>query len=115
MADKPVGFIVGGSRGVGRGVAERLAKDGYNLTIIARNSFHLNETANACRQLGARVLTFSFDITNSSLLERAVNHTVSTYGSIDVLVYAAGYMAFRPIEKYPIEGLTFNNNEKHPI
>lgn len=105
MADKPVAFIVGGSRGIGRGLAERLAKDGYNLSIIARNSFCLNETANVCRQAGARVLMFSFDVTNSSLLERSVYHTVNTFGSIDVLIYAVGFISERPVEKFPLEGL----------
>jgi len=105
MPEKPVAFVVGGSRGIGRGMAERLAKEGYNLSLVARTSFYLNETANVCRQAGARVLTFSFDVTNSSLLERAVDHTVNTYGSIDVLICAAGFMSFAPMEKLPIEDL----------
>ena len=105
MADKPVAFIVGGSRGIGRGMAERLSREGYDLALVARTSHCLNEAANECRKNGARVLTFSFDVTNSSVLQQSVEHTVNTYGSIDVLVYAAGFFCFAPMEKIPVEGL----------
>ena len=103
--DKPVAFILGGSKGIGKGMAERLAREGYNLTLVARTSHYLNLAAVECRALGARVLTLALDITNSSLLEQAVEHTVTTYGSIDVLICAVGYNTFAPVDKLPLEGM----------
>jgi len=108
---------LGGSRGIGKGMAERLAREGYNLTLVARTSHDLNLVAVGCRALGARVLTLALDITNSSLLEQAVEHTVTTFGSIDVLICAVGYNTFAPVDTLPLEEIDrlLNVNLRAPM
>ena len=109
-SSKPVAFIIGGSRGIGRGAAEKFAKEGYNLSLIARGSDALDDAANVCRSMGAEVVTFAIDVTNNSLLKRAVEQTVDSLGSIDVLLCAAGFAVIAPLDILPMEG-TWELNE----
>lgn len=101
---KPVAFILGGSRGIGRGAAEQFAKDGYNIALVARTSSDLQDASRSCTQLGAEVITFTLDVTNDNLLKRAVDQTVEAFGSIDVLICAAGFTTVAPLDKMPAEG-----------
>lgn len=104
VSSKGVALILGGSRGIGRGLAERLAKDGYDISLIARNQANLTEVAGVCAQLGAKSVTFALDVTNDALLKQAVEQTVAQLGSIDVLICAVGQTEFAPFDKLSIEG-----------
>ena len=102
-----VGLIVGGGRGIGRAVAERLAKENYNISLIARTQSELDETAAACRIHGVQVITFSLDIRNVELLKHAVDETNNKLGSIDVVINAVGYFTSGSFDKISIEGIFF--------
>jgi len=103
MAGKGVALILGGSRGIGRGVAERLAKEGYDISLIARGAPALEEVAKVCANLGAKTITFAIDVTNTSLLKDAIEQTVQRLGSIDVLICAVGITDFAPFDKLDLK------------
>lgn len=83
---KKVALITGASKGIGRCIAERMASHGYDLALVARGRPALEETAEACRVHGVRVIVLPTDLTNVKALEDMVEETVKQLGNINVLI-----------------------------
>lgn len=85
--EKPIALITGASRGIGRAVAIRLARDGYAVLI----NYHTNqEAAEAVRDLivaeGGQAVVRRFDVAKRHEVEEAVKELTRTAGPIQVLV-----------------------------
>lgn len=88
---KQTAIVTGGSRGIGRAVAVRLAKDGMNLVINYRgNSAAAEETERMCRELGAEVLLVQGDVSCAEDCEKLAAQAKEAFGRVDVLVNNAG-------------------------
>lgn len=88
---KQTAIVTGGSRGIGRAVAVRLAKDGMNLVINYRgNSEAAEETERICRELGAEVLLVQGDVSRAEDCEKLAAQAKEAFGRVDVLVNNAG-------------------------
>lgn len=88
---KQTAIVTGGSRGIGRAVAVRLAKDGMNLVINYRgNSAAAEETERMCRELGAEVLLVQGDVSRAEDCEKLAAQAKEAFGRVDVLVNNAG-------------------------
>ncbi|MST70326.1 3-oxoacyl-[acyl-carrier-protein] reductase [Mogibacterium kristiansenii] len=88
---KQTAIVTGGSRGIGRAVAVRLAKDGMNLVINYRgNSAAAEETERLCRKLGAEVLLVQGDVSRAEDCEKLAAQAKEAFGRVDVLVNNAG-------------------------
>jgi len=90
MHGRPVALVTGGSRGIGRGVCQALAADGYAVAInYAGNAEAARETQ---RLLGPDVdsMTCQADVGNSADRTRLVDEVLTRWGRIDVLVNNAG-------------------------
>lgn len=88
---KQTAIVTGGSRGIGRAVAVRLAKDGMNLVINYRgNSAAAEETERLCRELGAEVLLVQGDVSRTEDCEKLAAQAKEAFGRVDVLVNNAG-------------------------
>lgn len=88
---KQIAIVTGGSRGIGRAVAVRLAKDGMNLVINYRgNSAAAEETERLCRELGAEVLLVQGDVSRAEDCEKLAAQAKEAFGRVDVLVNNAG-------------------------
>lgn len=88
---KQTAIVTGGSRGIGRAVAMRLAKDGMNLVINYRgNSAAAEETERMCRELGAEVLLVQGDVSRAEDCEKLAAQAKEAFGRVDVLVNNAG-------------------------
>ena len=88
---KQTAIVTGGSRGIGRAVAVRLAKDGMNLVINYRgNSAAAEETERMCRELGAEVLLVQGDVSRAEDCEKLTAQAKGAFGRVDVLVNNAG-------------------------
>jgi len=98
-----VAMVSGASRGIGRAVALDLAQAGADLTLLARSEEALEETANLCREAGARVLALITDVTDRSQLERAVSKTLGELGGLNILVNNAGIHATGAAQSADIE------------
>ena len=88
VRDKVV-LITGGSSGIGRATALRLAGCGNRVAIAARQVDRLDEVA-AARPGGAEILTLPTDVIDSDQCRHAVEATVDHFGRLDVLVCSAG-------------------------
>lgn len=85
-----VALVTGAARGIGRAIAERLAREGADLALCDLNTDWLAETAEAVRALGRNVSCFAVDVADSGAVNQAVADVVKTCGRVDVLVNNAG-------------------------
>uniref|UniRef100_A0A7J8BNZ1 3-ketoacyl-[acyl-carrier-protein] reductase beta subunit n=1 Tax=Rousettus aegyptiacus TaxID=9407 RepID=A0A7J8BNZ1_ROUAE len=79
--------IFGGSRGIGRAVAQLMAQKGYRLAIIARN---LEVAKAAASDLGGSHLAFSCDVTKEQDVQNTFEEMEKNLGPVSFLVNAAG-------------------------
>lgn len=99
-------LITGGSRGIGKAIALRLAKEGCNIAIAAKTAEPhpklegtIFTAAEEIETLGVKVLPLQCDIRSEEQIEAAVNKTVETFGGIDVLVNNASAISLTPTEQ----------------
>ena len=83
-------LITGAGRGIGRAIALSYAREGANLSLAARSTLELEETAEKCRKAGAEVLVISTDVTDLVQVEKLVEATVDRFSTINILVNNAG-------------------------
>lgn len=91
-----VALVTGGSSGIGRAIALRLAGLGAAVAICARNRAALADSATALERLGGRVLFQVTDVTRDSDVQDLVAKVESTLGPISILVNNAGIGLFGP-------------------
>jgi 3-oxoacyl-[acyl-carrier protein] reductase len=86
-----VALVAGASKGLGKAIALGLAREGAHVAILARDQIRVEATANEIRTAtGAQVLAITADVTRAEDIQRAVNATVSKFGTIHILVTNAG-------------------------
>lgn len=89
--NKPVVFITGSSRGIGKAIAFCFAKKGYRIVINAlNNSEHLKDTERELEILHAEYLSFVGDIGNPYVVSDIFNKINEAFGSINILINNAG-------------------------
>jgi NAD(P)-dependent dehydrogenase (short-subunit alcohol dehydrogenase family) len=93
-----VAIVTGVSRGLGVSFSRGLAKAGCNLTIAARSFDDLQDVARELKTYGGRVLSVKADVTQARDVKNMVDKTMSSYGSVDVLVNNAGISAVSDAE-----------------
>ena len=93
-----VAAVTGGSEGIGKATALRLAGLGAKVAICARRAEVLEKTAAEIRKLGAEVLAVTADVTKAGDMERFVEQTVQRFGRIDILVNNAGATGQSPFD-----------------
>ena len=88
---RKVAFITGGSRGIGLGIAEHLAKKGFDLAINGmRNEAEISEVLAHLRSLGAETIYCQGDIASKEAREAMLAKIKSHFGRLNVLVNNAG-------------------------
>lgn len=86
----PVALVLAGSKGLGRGCAEELARTGHRLVICARGEEDLARAAEELRADGAEVATAVVDVASPEGVAAAFRAVGDAYGRLDVLVCNAG-------------------------
>jgi len=88
---KKVAVVAAASKGLGRAVAEALAKEGANLAICSRNKKQINETANYIRtEYKVEVIPFVCDVTNPSEICSFKESVISRFNTCHILFTNAG-------------------------
>ena len=94
-----VALITGGSDGLGRAAAARLAAEGARVAICARRGPHLEAAAELRAQTGAEVLAVAADVTQADDCRRFVDAAAHAFGGVDILLNNAGTSAARGLEE----------------
>ena len=96
-------FITGASRGIGRAIALRAAKDGANVVIAAKTDVAnsklegtIHTVADEVRKAGGQALACKVDLRIPSEVEAAVKAAVDKFGGIDIVVNNASALAIMP-------------------
>jgi gluconate 5-dehydrogenase len=96
-------IVTGGSRGIGKEMAEGLAEGGANLVLCARRQEWLNETVEEFTENGVDVRGVVADVSSTEDVEKVVGETVSHFGRVDILVNNAGISWGEMPEDMPLE------------
>lgn len=99
-------FITGASRGIGRAIALKLAKEGANIVIAAKSVEEnpklggtIFSVAAEVEALGGKALAMQCDIRFEDQIQAAVDKAVATFGSIDILVNNASAISLTATEQ----------------
>lgn len=91
MEEKQTALVTGGSRGIGRAVCIRLAKEGIDLVInYSSNRDAAEETAAECEKMGIRTLCVQADVDVEKDVDRLFDEAMKLNGRLDILVNNAG-------------------------
>lgn len=91
MGERKTALVTGASRGIGRAIAVRLAKDGCDVAVIyAGNKEAAEETCRMIEENGVKSLAVCCDVSDPQQCKDAVKQVMDTFGSIDILVNNAG-------------------------
>jgi 3-oxoacyl-[acyl-carrier protein] reductase len=85
-----VALVTGGSRGIGRAIALRLAQEGADVAVCARTEGAAQKTADEITALGVRSLARSADVSSMEQAAGVVAAVVEELGGVDILVNNAG-------------------------
>src|ERR1700709_55653 len=103
MPDRKTAVITGASSGIGSIYADRLAKRGYDLVLVARRLDRLEGLADKIKKAyGVNVEVLQADLEKDSDVGK-VEHLLSTNPAVRVLVNNAGLARLKPLEQAPLQ------------
>jgi len=101
-----IALITGGSRGIGAGIAKRLAADGASVAITyTKGADAAAAVVKEIESAGGKAIAIQADAADANAVKAAVEKTVATYGRIDILVNNAGTAIPKPFEEATLEEL----------
>ena len=90
ILDGKTAIVTGAARGIGRAIAEELARNGANLVLCDLQADWLKDSAAAVSGLGSRVEVVAVDISNGQQVNDAVSAAIKAFERVDILVNNAG-------------------------
>jgi meso-butanediol dehydrogenase/(S,S)-butanediol dehydrogenase/diacetyl reductase len=109
-------IVTGAARGIGRGIALKLAAEGTNVAAVDLGNpadralsynlaaqTELNRTVDEVMRLGVKAIPILADVTRFADLQRAASEVVEKLGAIDILVNNAGIIAIGPVSDFAEE------------
>ncbi|MBN1653472.1 MAG: SDR family oxidoreductase [Deltaproteobacteria bacterium] len=98
-----VAFITGAASGIGRALAEQLARRGSEVVLADLQNALAEEVAEQIRSAGGKATTAKLDVTDFSAVQKAIQETFVRTGRIDYLFNNAGIAVIGAIERYSID------------
>ena len=92
-----VAVVTGGTRGIGRAIAERLLRDGASVAICGRTRQSVDEGVAALKPAGGKLFGCPADVTKPDDVRKFFQSVDNTFGGLDILVNNAGAGVFRKV------------------
>lgn len=108
MLPDKIAIVTGASKGIGRAIALRLAKEGANVVIADVDKDEGEKVAQMIREMGRDCLAVKCDVRNSQEVEEMVEKTMQKFGRIDILVNNAGVSSMAPMVELEEKDWDFN-------
>jgi 3-oxoacyl-[acyl-carrier protein] reductase len=89
LQDK-IAIVTGGSRGIGKAIALRLATDGAKVAVTATTQAGADKTVEEIRQNGGQAIGFATNVADVKQVETLIKGTVEQFGALHILVNNAG-------------------------
>jgi 3-oxoacyl-[acyl-carrier protein] reductase len=97
-------IVTGASGGIGRAVAQRLARDGFAVVVhYSGNAAKAQEVVDGIKASGGRAMAIQANIADAGQMERLFKQAVDSFGEIKVVVNSAGIMPLSPIANGDLE------------
>src|SRR5579875_2006437 len=103
-----VALVTGASRGIGKALAVRLAREGADVVIAAKSEQSterlpgsIYETADAVQALGRRALAVPTDVRSEDAVRTLIERTIDELGRIDIIINNAGALFVQPVADTP--------------
>jgi 3-oxoacyl-[acyl-carrier protein] reductase len=99
-------FITGGSRGIGAGIAKRMAAEGADVVITYVSAANqANQVTEEIKKAGQQTLAIQVDNASPDAITGAIEKTIAQFGRIDILVNNAGIYIAKPLADYTLEDI----------
>ncbi|WP_458316815.1 acetoin reductase [Mycolicibacterium brisbanense] len=92
-----VALVTGAGRGIGRGIALRLAREGADIALVDVAPDAIAAVADEVTEIGSKATTFVADVSDRDAVYAAVEHAATALGGFDVMVNNAGIALVGPI------------------
>ena len=93
-------IVTGGTKGIGRGIAEALLREGVSVCISARHRDDIDQTVDQLnRSVGSRAIGFVCDVRDYDQVKALIDYTVNELGGVDILINNAGIGIFETVEE----------------
>lgn len=100
QAMKKVAIVTGASRGIGKAVAERLARDGFTVVVnYASSAAEAEQVVSTIKAQGGDAIAIKADVSDAAQVEQLFANTLDKLGTVDVVVQNSGIMPLSPIGK----------------
>src|SRR5579859_4654948 len=103
-----VALVTGASRGIGKALALRLAREGADVVVASKSEQSterlpgsIHETADQVRALGRRAIAVPTDVRDEEAVRRMVERAIGELGRLDILVNNAGAIWLQPVLNTP--------------
>jgi meso-butanediol dehydrogenase/(S,S)-butanediol dehydrogenase/diacetyl reductase len=94
-----VAIVTGGARGIGRGIASELSREGARIAIadLPAVGAERDQTIGAIKQAGGEAIAIDCDVRDFAQAQAMVQKTIDTFGHVDILVNNAGVIRIGPV------------------
>ncbi|GAY14707.1 acetoin reductase [Mycobacterium sp. shizuoka-1] len=92
-----VALVTGAARGIGRGIALRLARDGADIALVDVRTDGIEAVAAEIAEIGCKTTVFAADVSERAQVFAAVDHAAKALGGFDIMVNNAGIALVGPI------------------
>ncbi|KAI3615493.1 hypothetical protein WG66_011955 [Moniliophthora roreri] len=102
---KGIALVTGAAQGIGKSIATRLARDGFDVALkdLPTKSEKLQQVAHEIRQQGRRSVISVGDVSLEADVKRSIDTAVNELGGLDVMVANAGIIITKPISNTTVE------------